>query len=415
MPEISLAERADPCPLPSLVIHERVAESTGSPAAVGDAGSAAPAPRTADVPAADDAGVPPSGTTGADRARALAFVGTAHRMRMLGLAVGFVCVASVLRLHRQPIVWWWLLLADAFVWPHAAWLLARQSATPRRAEFRNLLVDSALGGVWIAVMRFNPLASVLLATMLSVDKILAGGRALLLPASVVLLAAGALTSAALGFPVDLATPLSVVVGSMPLLIVFPIAISSVTYTLASELARANRRLDTLGRTDALTGLANRRQGFALAEMELERSRRSGRPAVLVILDIDHFKNINDRHGHPAGDAVLRAIAQVLREACRGTDVVARYGGDEFLLVLPELRLPAVEAVADRIRHRLDTLIVEGAPGASCTVSLGAAEATAEMADVEDWIQQADAALYRAKAAGRDRFVGTAIDTADDAH
>ncbi|MGA8032863.1 MAG: GGDEF domain-containing protein, partial [Casimicrobiaceae bacterium] len=199
------------------------------------------------------------------------------------------------------------------------------------------------------------------------------------------------------------------------LIVFPIAISSVTYTLASELARANRRLDTLGRTDALTGLANRRQGFALAEMELERSRRSGRPAVLVILDIDHFKNINDRHGHPAGDAVLRAIAQVLREACRGTDVVARYGGDEFLLVLPDLRLPAVEAVADRIRHRLDTLIVEGAPGASCTVSLGAAEATAEMADVEDWIQQADAALYRAKAAGRDRFVGTAIDTADDAH
>ncbi|HMA31517.1 MAG TPA: diguanylate cyclase [Casimicrobiaceae bacterium] len=367
----------------------------------------------AGVPAANAAGVPPSGATRADRARALAFVATAHRMRTLGLAVGFVCVASVLRLHRQPIGWWGLLIADALVWPHAAWLISKRSVRPRGAEFRNQLVDSALGGVWIAVMRFNPLASVLLATMLSVDKILAGGTALLLPASAVLVAACALTSALLGFPVDLATPLSVVVGSIPLLVVFPIAISSVTYMLAAELAQANRRLDTLGRTDALTGLANRRHGFALAEVELERFRRSGRPAVLVVLDIDHFKNINDRHGHPAGDAVLRAIARVLREACRGTDVVARYGGDEFLLVLPELRLQAVEAVAARIRERLDSLSVEAAPGASCTVSLGAAEATADMADVEDWIQQADTALYRAKTAGRDRFFGTTSGAASD--
>ncbi|MGE5090043.1 MAG: diguanylate cyclase [Candidatus Levyibacteriota bacterium] len=333
---------------------------------------------------------------------------TVHRMRTLGLAVGFICVASVLRLHRQSPGWWLLLVADGFVWPHAAWLLARRSATPRRAEFRNQLVDSALGGIWIAAMRFNPLASVLLATMLSVDKILSGGPALLLPASAVLAATCALTSTALGFPVDLATPLSVVVGCMPLLIVFPIAISSVTYMLASELARANRRLDVLGRTDALTGLANRRQGFALAEVELQRFRRSGRPAVLVILDIDHFKNINDRYGHPAGDAVLRAIAEVLRAACRSTDVVARYGGDEFLLVLPELQLPAVEAIAGRIRHRLDAMIVDGAPDAHCTASLGAAEAMIDMSDVEDWVQQADAALYRAKAAGRDRFIGAAI-------
>ncbi|HSQ81923.1 MAG TPA: diguanylate cyclase [Casimicrobiaceae bacterium] len=388
--------------------------STGSPLAEGPAGAAAAAgaaasaARTGELAAVGDAGGEPSRPAATDRRRELAFVETAHRMRTLGLAVGFVCVASVLRLHRQSPGWWALLFADGFIWPHAAWLLARRSPEPRRAEFRNLLVDSALGGVWIAVMRFNPLASVLLATMLSVDKILSGGRALLLPASVVLVVACALTSAALGFPVDLATPLSVVVGSMPLLIVFPIAISSVTYMLASELARANRRLDTLGRTDELTGLANRRQGFALGEVELERSRRSGRPAVLVVLDIDHFKHINDRHGHPAGDAVLRAIARVLRESCRSTDVVARYGGDEFLLVLPDLRLPAVEVIADRIRHRLDAMIVEGAPGARCTVSLGAAEAMADMADVEDWIQQADAALYRAKAAGRDRFIGTAI-------
>ena len=379
MPEISLAEATNPCRRPSLPVHERLSGSSARP-------------RTADV----------------EHGRELAYVETVHRMRTLGLAVGFICVASVLRLHWQSPGWWLLLVADGFVWPHAAWLLARRSATPRRAEFRNQLVDSALGGVWIAAMRFNPLASVLLATMLSVDKILSGGPALLLPASAVLAATCALTSTALGFPVDLATPLSVVVGCMPLLIVFPIAISSVTYMLASELARANRRLDVLGRTDALTGLANRRQGFALAEVELQRFRRSGRPAVLVILDIDQFKNINDRYGHPAGDAVLRAIAEVLRAACRSTDVVARYGGDEFLLVLPDLQLPAVEAIADRIRHCLDTMVVYGAPDAHCAASLGAAEAMTEMSDVEDWVQQADAALYRAKAGGRDRFIGAAI-------
>jgi diguanylate cyclase len=244
--------------------------------------------------------------------------------------------------------------------------------------------------------------------MLSVDKISSGGRTLLMPASIVLAVTCALTSALLGFPVDLATPLSVVVGSMPLLVAYPIAISSVTYRLAAELARTNRRLDALGRTDELTGLANRRQGFAFATAELERFRRTGRPAVLVVLDIDHFKTINDRHGHPAGDAVLRALAHVLREACRTADVVARYGGDEFLLILPDLQLQGVEVVAERIRRRLASLTVAEAPDARCTVSIGAAAANARTTDVDDWIQQADAALYRAKAVGRDRFVGNSI-------
>ena len=404
MIETSPGERVDPCRRPSLVIHARECSPTASTSTM------SPTRLPAAVGVADAAATPSQAlqSAHAGHAREIAFVGTVHRMRTLGLGVGFVCVASVLRLHSPAIGWWILLCVDAFIWPHAAWILARRSPHPRRAEFRSLLVDSALGGIWIASMRFNPLPSVLLATMLSVDKISSGGRALLMPASIVLAVACALTSALLGFPVDLATPLSVVVGSMPLLVVYPIALSSATYKLAAELARTNRHLDALGRTDALTGLANRRQGFTLAEAELERFRRTGRPAVLVVLDIDHFKTTNDRHGHPAGDAVLRALAQVLREACRTADVVARYGGDEFLLVLPDLQLPGVEVVAERIRQRLAILDVAEAPGARCTVSIGAAEANAATADVDDWIQQADAALYRAKAAGRDRFVGSAI-------
>src|SRR5206468_5338687 len=99
------------------------------------------------------------------RARALRFVNRMHRMRTLGLGLGFFCVASVFWIHHQPLPVWVLLAANAFIWPHAAWILAIRSADPTRSEFRNLTVDSALGGVWVASMQFNLLPSVLLAAM----------------------------------------------------------------------------------------------------------------------------------------------------------------------------------------------------------------------------------------------------------
>jgi diguanylate cyclase len=343
----------------------------------------------------------------ASRARDLKFVRRVYRLRILGLGLGALCVASVLSLHTAPIGWWILLLAHCFAWPHVAAALARRSVNPRGAEYLNLMVDSTLGGVWIAVMQFNLLPSVLLATMLSVDKLSVGGPALLARTSALLLVACLVTWAALGFRVDLATPMSVVFASMPFLVAYPVAISSVTHVLATKLARQNRRLDELGRTDGLTGLANRREGFAQADKELGRYRRSGRAAVLVLLDIDHFKDINDRYGHPAGDEVLCAVAETLRGCCRGVDVVARYGGDEFLLVLTETDLSGAEAVARRIRGQLDTRMFDDYSELRCTVSVGAAQAGPETASVDAWMLAADAALYRAKAAGRDRFVGGA--------
>jgi diguanylate cyclase len=343
----------------------------------------------------------------ANRVRDLRFVRRIHRLRTLGLALGFVCVASVLRLHDASVGWWIVLFANAFAWPHAAWMLALRSARPRRAELRNLMIDSTLGGMWIAVMQFNLLPSVLLAAMLSVDKVSVGGPSLLLR-TLVLLGAGCVTTwALLGMPIDIATPMPVIVACIPLLVLYPLAISAVTYSMARKLAKQNRRLDALGRTDGLTGLANRRQGFAQAEKELARHHRTHRPAVLVVLDIDRFKDINDRYGHPAGDEVLCAVADTLRECCRTMDVAARYGGDEFLLVFPDTQLRGAETAARRIRRHLESQTFDDAPDLRCTVSLGAAEARSDTASVDAWIQQADAALYRAKAEGRDRFVGTA--------
>ncbi|MEO9136453.1 MAG: GGDEF domain-containing protein, partial [Casimicrobiaceae bacterium] len=154
--------------------------------------------------------------------------------------------------------------------------------------------------------------------------------------------------------------------------------------------------------------ANRRQGFAAAEQALARHRRNGGAAVLVVLDIDRFKQVNDRYGHPAGDQILRRVATTLRQCSRVTDTAARYAGDEFVLVLPDTTLQGAAEMMKRLREHLAAEVFERAPGLRCTVSLGAAEAHREMADVEDWIQQADAALYNAKASGRDRLVSAPI-------
>ncbi len=346
---------------------------------------------------------PVSPSLGPDRVRDLRFVRRIHRLRTLGLGLGVLCVAAVMRLHHDAAGWWLLLGIDGFLWPHIALLLATHSADPRRTEMRNLMVDSAFGGVWIAVMQFNLLPSVLLVTMLSVDKVSVGGPPLLARTLALLVAGCALTSAALGFPVDVHTPMAVVVACLPFLVAYPIAISSVTYALARKVSHKTRRLEELGRTDGLTGLGNRRQCFAVAEIELERHFRTKRPAVLVILDIDRFKAINDRYGHPVGDEVLCGIAEILRQCCRATDTAARYGGDEFMLILPETDIQAAEEVAERVRAQLATLVLTNAPDLRCTMSLGAAEATRDVTNVDIWIRQADAALYRAKAAGRDRF------------
>ena len=339
--------------------------------------------------------------------RDVSLVRRIHRLRTLGLALGFLCVASVLELHHAPPIAWLLLAVNGFAWPHVALLLALQSHEARRAELHNLTVDSALGGVWIAVMQFNLLPSVLVVTMLSADKISLGGPRLLIRTLAILAGACAATTALLGFRVAVATPMSVIVACVPILMIYPVAISGDAYRLASKVTQQNRRLEELGRTDNLTGLANRRQCFAEAQVELERHFRTGRPASLIIIDVDHFKAINDQYGHPAGDEVLRGLAVALRACCRTIDTPARYGGDEFMLILPETDVRGAEEVAARIRERVKSVTIERAPDLRCTVSLGAAETGPNIKDVGTWIQRADAALYRAKAGGRDRFESAA--------
>ena len=169
----------------------------------------------------------------------------------------------------------------------------------------------------------------------------------------------------------------------------------------------NRVLAEVSAHDALTGLYNRWYVLEKIESEINRSLRHGSPMALLLLDLDHFKNVNDTYGHMAGDHVLQVVGRLLKESCRVYDVPGRYGGEEFCLLLPETTLRSTPTVAERIRRRLETTEME-VTGASVvvTASIGIAGIDNESADPVlspgMLIDRADRALYFAKNQGRNR-------------
>ncbi|GAP38036.1 GGDEF domain-containing protein [Piscinibacter sakaiensis] len=161
----------------------------------------------------------------------------------------------------------------------------------------------------------------------------------------------------------------------------------------------------LSSRDALTELSNRRQFELALEREVDRVARIGEPALLLLADIDHFKRVNDEHGHNAGDLVIKAVAQVLLDSVRPMDTVARLGGEEFAVILPNCAPAFGHAVAERIRAKVQAATVSVAPGTDVhvTISLGGAFAPQWVrSSALLWIERADQQLYRAKTEGRNR-------------
>ncbi len=177
----------------------------------------------------------------------------------------------------------------------------------------------------------------------------------------------------------------------------------------AQLAEQARRLHRLAEADPLTGVLNRRSFHEHFEREWSRAERHPRPLSCIMLDVDFFKKINDTHGHAAGDAVLRHIAAVLTEACRPSDRVCRYGGEEFCIMVPETDEAGAAALAERIRIMLVTSPVElgdqlGQTCLTITASFGVAERLGDDDDVESIIERADQALHIAKHSGRNRVM-----------
>ena len=178
-----------------------------------------------------------------------------------------------------------------------------------------------------------------------------------------------------------------------------------TVTAAIHNAQLHTEVQKLAITDALTGLYNRRGLFELGEREIERAHRFGRPLTAIMGDIDFFKQVNDNFGHSVGDDVLKLVAVALTNSVRKVDIIGRYGGDEFVVLLPEIDMSGGQIVADRLRERIKTTALK-TPIAriAVSISLGIAGITDDMGDLKSLLELADQALYRAKSDGRDRTV-----------
>ncbi len=182
--------------------------------------------------------------------------------------------------------------------------------------------------------------------------------------------------------------------------------------LQAELEEKNRLLEHISTTDALTGLANRRELDRALEVETKRARRFGTPLVVLMVDIDHFKRVNDTHGHQHGDQVLREVAHLLMGRMRETDLAARYGGEEFAVVAA-ITLEGARQLSETYRAEVEAIAVprENGDATNVTVSIGFALAEGDEEDSQQLLRRADAALYRAKLAGRNCVV-CASDTDD---
>jgi two-component system, cell cycle response regulator len=176
-----------------------------------------------------------------------------------------------------------------------------------------------------------------------------------------------------------------------------------------ELERLNRQLFRQARIDGLTQVGNRLKMREDLNILFARVAEQGESLFAVMCDVDHFKLYNDEYGHLQGDEVLRKVASTLVEGCRPNDEVYRYGGEEFLLVIPERSVETACAVAERHRARIEQLAIPNiaSPGSIVTISAGVAAMTTTRPSIKEWLEVADRALYRAKQLGRNRVVATA--------
>ncbi len=323
-----------------------------------------------------------------------------YPFRVLGMSLAALPIGVVLHdLQAGWLPWAWLALTCG-LWPHLAYLWARRSADPYAAESRNFLIDSIFAGSWVPMMHFNLLPSAVLVTVVTADKVNSGIPGLWLRALPAMFLAMLAVGLVTGFEVDLPSRTAVVLACLPIMAIHTLAVSTNIYRLMRRVQEQNVQLEEMNRRDGLTGVDSRSHWEDQARRLLQRHQDEGVPASLLLLDIDHFKSINDRHGHSVGDDVLRALALQLRESLPDDGIRGRLGGDEFVVALS---VPGDRALAhaERLRAAVQSIQFPDQPGLCISISVGLASPPAG-GDLRAWLEAADAALYRAKHGGRNR-------------
>lgn len=337
------------------------------------------------------------------RGKGLSFARRIYLPRTIGLSIGCISVVAALYPLSLPIWVWVLLLFNGFVWPHLAYQLSTHSNFPYKAERRNLLLDSLYGGFWVATFQFNPLPTVTILSMMAMNNVAAGGQRLFVHGSVAQVVGGTISLLLFGAAFTPSATQMQVWACLPMLTLYPLALGMVCYRLAIKLSEHKRALSALSRTDSLTGLLNHGAWKDLLQLQFHHCREHQLPAAIALIDIDHFKPINDTYGHIVGDSVLRQLSAELKRNLRECDLAGRYGGDEFCVILPGMPLHQARDVMERIREVLHDYRHQEIPELRVSLSIGLAAYHPSFTDAIAWLDDADKALYTAKNTGRNKI------------
>ena len=309
---------------------------------------------------------PPTGAP----ARGLGLARRTCLPRTVGLGIGALCAGAGLYQANAPAWVWCVMLVDCFASPHIALRISMRAASPYAAERRNLMVDSFAGGVWPVAMAFNVLSSVLLLAALAMNNFATGGARLFRKGLLAHLAGAGTALLLVGLKFEPESSFRTVLLCVPFLLSYHLVLGVVMYRLSIELSRRKdelvlekRRADEANRTktrvlaepasrDELTGLFNRRHMTELLSQQRLACQRAGDGFAVALVDLDHFKRINDTHGHAVGDNVLRAFAEQADAAMRCTDTVGRWGDEEFLVIYPRSSAHEAAPAAARLRERV---------------------------------------------------------------
>ncbi|TWH98886.1 diguanylate cyclase [Luteimonas cucumeris] len=331
----------------------------------------------------------------------LAYPRRLYLLRGVGLGLLLLMLAAILHHRQVPWTAWLGPLLHCLLWPHVAYRLWCRWPYRRTARHQ-LLLDHFLVGAWTPLIAFNlPASAIALAAILAIGTTLGGARVAWrgLACHAAGVVAGLLVY---GVHVQLRPTLEYVLASLPLLLLLPAGIGHFSHHVMDQLQRRHVELERQGSHDGLSGLFNRSHWETAVRTEFSRSRRTGQPATLMLVDLDHFKQVNDLYGHAAGDQTILNFANLLRRHLRDFDVPGRYGGEEFGILLPDTTSSEALALANRLRESLHAQPVLA--DHMVTASFGIAELVVGIDNHSAWIRATDRLLYNAKYSGRDRII-----------